>query len=119
VFALETGNDATRGHVIQECHDSIMQEIDDTVDSIWDHIQAAKAAFNRPIRFDNGIEINIPVEGELSYDFSQGVSLKSASTKTKKLSDISYSDVQAAFYQLQEIKQKEAQDGQKVASELD
>jgi hypothetical protein len=104
VFALETGNDATRGHVIQECHDSIMQEIDDTVDSIWDHIQAAKAAFNRPIRFDNGIEINIPVEGELSYDFSQGVSLKSSSTKTKKLSDISYSDVQAAYYQLQEIK---------------
>ena len=119
MFALETGNDATRGHVIQECHDSIMQEIDDNVDSIWDHIQAAKAAFNRPIRFDNGIEINIPVEGELSYDFSQGVSLKSSSTKTKKLSDISYSDVQAAFYQLQEIKQKEAQDGQKVASELD
>ena len=118
VFALETGNDATRGHVIQECHDSIMQEIDDNVDSIWDHIQAAKKAFDRTIRFDNGIEINIPVEGELSYDFSQGVSLKSGSTKTKKLSDISYSDVQAAYYQLQEIKQKEAQDGQKVAAEL-
>lgn len=119
VYELETGDDKTRGHIIQECHDSIMQEIDDSVDTVWDHIQKAKKAFNRTIRFHNGIEINIPIEGEIGYDFASSVSLKSGSTGTKKLDDISYGDVQAAFYRLQELKQKEVSDGQKANSELD
>lgn len=105
VFELETGNERTRGHIIQESHDNLMQEIDDSVDSIWNHIQETKKAFDRRIKFHNGIEVNIPVEGDLSYDFSQGVSLKAANG-SKRLNDISYIDVQAAYYKLQEIKEK-------------
>lgn len=106
VYELETGDDATRGCCIQESHDSIIQEIDNDVDTIWTFIQATKRAFERRIRFHNGIEVQIPVEGEISYDFASTVTLK-ARSGSKKLEDLSYQDVQLAFIKLQELKEKE------------
>jgi hypothetical protein len=107
VFALETGDERVRGKIIQECHDSIVQEIDDSVDSIWTFLKATEKAFDRKFRFHNGIEIQIPVEGEFGYDFAHTESLKSVRTKSKRLQDITYADVQAAYYKLQEHKEKE------------
>jgi len=51
--------------------------------------------------------INIPVEGEIGFDFNYTVALKSSKTGTKKLEDISYQDVQAAYYKLKEHQEKE------------
>jgi DNA polymerase family A len=120
VHRIETGPDATRGAIIQEGHDSIVQEIDDSVDSIWDYLQATKAAFDRRIRFHNGIEVQIPVEGEIGFDFYHTEALKSIRTKSKKLDDISYQDLQAAYYKLKEYQEKELTDAAtKTEHELD
>lgn len=115
VFALETGNDKTRGKIIQEGHDSIIQEIDDTPGAIWTHIQESIKASNRTIRMHNGIEINIPWEGELGYDFYHTEGLKSNIKKTKKLEDLTYQDIQASWLKLREFKEKELEDAAKEA----
>lgn len=107
VHAIETGDKSFRGRIIQESHDSIIQEIDDNVDSIWAFIQNTKRAFDRSIRFHNGIEVQIPVEGEIGYDFYHTETFKSSITKTKKLEDLSYTDVQVAWYKLQEYKEEQ------------
>ena len=108
VYELETGNDSTRGKIIQECHDSIVQEIDDSVESIWNFMQVTKAAYSRRIVFHNGIEVEIPVEGEIAFDFYNTVTIK-ARNGSKKLEDITYQDVQAAYYKLKENQEKERQ----------
>ena len=105
VFAIETGN--LGGYIIQESHDSIVQEINDTPDTIWTFLQATREASKRVIRFHNGIEVEIPWEAELGYDFYHTEGLKSSLTKTKKIEDISYSDIQVAWYKLQEYKEQQ------------
>lgn len=107
VYELETGNEQTRGRIIQEGHDSIIQEIPDAVESIWTHIQATKEAFNRRIQFHNGIEVEIPIEGKIGYDLNTTISFRSRGSGTKKLEDICYSDIQSAYYKLQEVREKE------------
>lgn len=120
VARIETGDERTRGCIIQESHDSIIQEIDDTPDAIWTFVQATKAAFDRSFRFHNGIEIKIPVEGELGYDFGSTVTLLSAKSKSKKLEDLSYTDIQAAWYSAQELREKELKaDAQEAKDQLD
>ena len=106
--------------VIQEGHDSIVQEIDDNAEAIWDYLQNTIKAFDRKITFHNGLEIQIPVEGELGYDFAHTETFKSLKTKSKKLEDLTYSDVQAAWYKLQEHKEQERlKDGAQTETELD
>lgn len=107
VYELETGNESTRGRILQEGHDSIVQEIDDNVESIWTSIQETKKASKRRIRFHNGIEIEIPWEAEIGYDLYHTEALKSSITNTKKLEDLSYTDVQAMYYKLQEYREQE------------
>lgn len=107
VYELETRKDKIAGHITQESHDSLVQEIDDKPDCIWDHLQATRQASNRVIRFHNGIEVEIPWEAELGYDFYHTEGLKSSLTKTKKIEDISYSDIQVAWYKLQEYKEQQ------------
>lgn len=107
VYEMERGSERTSGRIIQESHDSFVQEIDDDPETIWNFLQATKVASTRTIRFHNGIEINIPWEAELGYDFYHTGALKSSITKTKKLEDISYQDIQSAWYKLQEYKEAE------------
>ncbi len=97
------------GNVIQESHDSIVQEVEANADAIWTSLQNTIKAFDRPITFANGITVKIPVEGELGFDFNSTVTFKSSRTKTKKLTDISYQDVQAALYKIQEANEAELQ----------
>ncbi len=119
VYELETHKDANiKGHIIQEGHDSIIQEIENTVDNIWNHIQATKEASKRRIKFHNGIELEVPWEGEIGYDFYDTISFKSSIKKTKKLEDLSYTDIQAAYYQLNELREKQNA-AKKVESKLD
>jgi hypothetical protein len=121
VYELETGYERTRGAIIQESHDSIIQEIPDTVDNIWMYLQETKKAFKRRIRFHNGIELEIPVEGEIGFDFHHTVSFKSRDKGTKKLEDITYQDVQAAYYKLKEHQEVEriADAAKEIKPELD
>ena len=104
VFDLETKYDTSC--IIQEGHDSIVQEIDANAEMVWEYLQRTIKAFDRTATFYNGISINIPVEGEIGYDFSHTITFKSARTKTKKLTDLSYQDIQVALYKLNEYQEK-------------
>jgi hypothetical protein len=121
VYELETGNEQTRGCIIQEGHDSIIQEIPDDVGSIWNFLQATKEAFNRRIYFHNGIHLQIPVEGEIGFDFHHTVSFKNKQSGSKKLEDLNYQDVQIAYYKLKEYQEQEriADAAKETVSKLD
>lgn len=62
--------------VIQESHDSLAQEVEDNIETLENSLLMTKKAFDRIIRFHNGFEINIPLEGEIGYNFKDTVKLK-------------------------------------------
>lgn len=108
VYELETRDGGFgNGDIIQEGHDSIVQEINDEVDVIWTSIQNTIKAFDRTLRFHNGIELKIPVEGEIAYDFYKTFTFKNHDTGSKRLTDLQYKDVQIAYNELQEYRQSE------------
>lgn len=63
-------------NVIQESHDSLVNEVDDDLAVLEKQLGSVASAFNRTIRFDNGFEICIPIEGEIGYNFKDTVKLK-------------------------------------------
>lgn len=106
VYDLETKYEVSERKIIQEGHDSIVQEIPCNVDSLWDYIQRTIKSGDRVIRMYNGIEFNIPWESEISFDFYSTVTLKSKSG-SKKLTDLTYQDVQVALYKLKAMQELE------------
>ena len=58
VLQLES---TSRGSIVQEGHDSIVQDIPDTYDSVYGALVRVCDAFDRKISFHNGIELNIPI----------------------------------------------------------
>jgi hypothetical protein len=73
VLQLETNGSK---YIVQEGHDSIVQDIPDTTQRVYDLLCATKRAFNRKMRFYNGIEIMIPIEAQLGYDFDKVVKIE-------------------------------------------
>ena len=76
VYALESVLSSERRAIIQEGHDSIVQDIPNEESTILRYLERTRKAFERKIRFHNGIEIEIPIEAEIGYDFEDTVSLK-------------------------------------------
>lgn len=64
-------------NITHENHDSIGQEVPDKQDDILQVFEATGAAFDRQITFYNGITVQIPIEGEIGYNFKETVKLKS------------------------------------------
>jgi DNA polymerase I-like protein with 3'-5' exonuclease and polymerase domains len=83
--------------IIQECHDSIVQEVQAHPDMIYDWCQRTLKAFDRLVRHSNGIEYKIPVEAEIGFSLGEMETLKSSSTGTKKLEDISLQDIKELY----------------------
>lgn len=75
VAYLEQDVFGTARAIVQEGHDSIVQDIPVSVESISRYLERTVKAFDRPVRFHNGIEINIPIEAELGYDFDLKVGI--------------------------------------------
>jgi hypothetical protein len=75
-FTLLKIETETPGFIVQEGHDSLVQDIPDNPDTIYERLQASLRAGSRIIRFHNGIEIEIPWEAELGYDFAETVKIK-------------------------------------------
>lgn len=69
-------DDIGSNFVIQESHDSLVQEVDDNVDSLERILDSTNSAFDRHILFSNGFDIRIPIEGEIGYNFKDTVKLK-------------------------------------------
>lgn len=69
-------DDINSNYVVQESHDSLVNEVDDDLAILEKQLGSVASAFNRVIRFDNGFEICIPIEGEIGYNFKDTVKLK-------------------------------------------
>ena len=76
VLALETQYPASERYIVQEGHDSIVQDIRDDAETIYKTLLRTLAAFSRKIRFHNGIEVEIPIEAEVAYDFGVTAKIK-------------------------------------------
>jgi len=79
-------------YIVQEGHDSIVQDIPDDVEKVYQVLLRTCGAFDRVIRFYNGIEVKIPIEAEVGYDFQT----------TVKVKDFSRAGVKAAIDKLKE-----------------
>jgi hypothetical protein len=77
VMFLDRCND----YVVQESHDSVIQECPDRKEDILDAYRKARESFDRDIRFDNGFNIKIPIEGELGYTFGSMKKIKKSFTE--------------------------------------
>jgi hypothetical protein len=63
-------------YVLQDGHDSLCQEVPDNEEELLKVFHNTKDAFKRTIRFHNGIEIEIPIEGQIGYDWKHKVKMK-------------------------------------------
>lgn len=97
--------------IVQEGHDSIIQEVFDSVDCLWATMRVTLEAFDREIEFHNGITLKIPIEGKIGYDLNTTVTLKNNNTGSKKLSDISFDDLKTAYQKLQDIREQRSKAG--------
>jgi len=88
VLALDSCNN----YVIQEGHDSIVQEIPDSLSELLKVYADTTQAFKRTIKFHNGIEVDIPIEGKLGFDWLHTIEIK----------DWSRDGVEAAYKELKE-----------------
>ena len=77
VMELESSYPSTERAIVQEGHDSIVQDIPKDPDTILKYLNRTTAAFRRKIRFSNGIELEIPIEAKLGYDFNNSIKLQS------------------------------------------
>jgi len=105
VFELSCASDAKgeANQIVQEGHDSIVQESYDSPGQLYDKIQETRLSFKRTIRFSNGIEFEIPVEGEIGYTLGTMKTLK-AKNGSKKLEDITYEDVKELYQKVRAAK---------------
>lgn len=76
VLYLESQLPSEERAIIQEGHDSIVQDIPDDADTVYEYLLRTEHSFKRPIRFHNGIELEIPIEAEVGYDFNTTVKIK-------------------------------------------
>lgn len=63
-------------YILQDGHDSICQEVPDRESEIRGVFRSTRDAFKRLITFDNGISIEIPIEGHLGYNWKHKVKLQ-------------------------------------------
>jgi hypothetical protein len=112
VYFLETELPLEKRAIIQEGHDSIVQDIPDSTSSIWFYLSRTMESFVRRIRFHNGIEVEIPIEAEIGYDFNT----------TVKIKDMSLDGVLQAYEELQEkiqeLKEKEEVEDEELEAEF-
>jgi DNA polymerase-1 len=70
--------------ILQEGHDSIVQEVEydgANINKLCVALERTVQAFDRPITFHNGIMVNIPVEAELGFNFNKNVKIKTLDAK--------------------------------------
>ena len=68
--------DGCNDYIVQEGHDSIVQELPDNLQELLKVCSDTEKAFDRTIEFDNGINIDIPIEGKVGRDWFHTVEIK-------------------------------------------
>jgi hypothetical protein len=102
------------GCVVQEGHDSVVQEIEDTLGDLWIHIAETVAAFDRRITFHNGISLQIPIEAKIGYDFGKLIEIHHG--KSKRLVDCTFDDVKDAYEKLRELRNESTKSESKLTA---
>lgn len=86
--------------IVQEGHDSIVQDLPDNLTVLDMGLRNCIVGFDRKMRFQNGIEVQVPIEAEIGYDFATTVTVD----------DLSYDGLKKAKEKLKaKIAEKEAQ----------
>ena len=99
VLRLDGYNDFT----VHDGHDSICQEVPDNESNIREVFRAFYESFRRTITFHNGISVDIPIEGELCYNWGY----------TEKIKPFTEENVILAYKRLKE-RTKELKDAELV-----
>ncbi len=87
---------SSRDHIVHDGHDSLCQEVPDEFERLRQVLDATREAFTRTITFHNGIEIAIPIEAEIGYNFRD----------TVKLKELSSDGLEVAYKELKEKRQR-------------
>ena len=76
VLSLESNFPTEERRIVQEGHDSIVQDVPDSPETVYEYLLRTQLAFKRSITFHNGITVEIPIEAEVAYDFGTTVKIK-------------------------------------------
>lgn len=68
--------EALYSYVVQDGHDSIVQEFPDMESEVRRVYTSTDEAFNRDITFHNGVVVHIPIEGAFGYDWKHKVTFE-------------------------------------------
>jgi len=81
VLRMETDYAPKERAIVQEGHDSIVQDVRADPETVYKYLLRVQTAFSRIIKFHNGIEVEIPVEAEVGFDFQTTIKIKEFSRK--------------------------------------
>jgi DNA polymerase I-like protein with 3'-5' exonuclease and polymerase domains len=81
VLKLESEYPTEERAIVQEGHDSIVQDVRADAEVVYKYLLRVQTAFSRTIKFYNGIELEIPIEAEVGFDFNTTVKIKEFSRK--------------------------------------
>jgi hypothetical protein len=76
ILKLETAYASGERFVVQEGHDSIVQDVADNIETVYKYLLRVQSAFTRVITFHNGLTVEIPIEAEVGFDFQTTVKVK-------------------------------------------
>lgn len=96
LFEMETFYPPEERFIVQEGHDSIVQDVPNNIPTIMRQLDRIKKAFDRKIRFHNGISVTIPLEAKVGDDFNNAVEFK----------DLSEAGLRKALLELEEKREK-------------
>jgi len=76
VLKMESDYALDERFIVQEGHDSIVQDVRDDADIVLRQFLRVVDIFKRNIVFHNGISVEIPIEAEIGYNFQTTVRIK-------------------------------------------
>src|SRR5271165_6078579 len=84
-----------RNIVVMDGHDSMLNEVEDTFESVLDTLKLMQRAYDRVLRFPNGFEVKIPI------DFKIGYSIKGLVKCPGNLEEIGLQNIYQTLHQQQ------------------
>lgn len=81
VLKMESDYPPEERFIVQEGHDSIVQDVRANTEVVYKYLLRVQSAFSRTIKFYNRIELEIPIEAEVGFDFNTTVKIKEFSRK--------------------------------------
>lgn len=110
IFYLETNFPERERAIVQEGHDSIVQDIKASATYIWLYLQRTDLSYDREAVFHNGIRLRIPIEAELGYSWNKKVKIEEP---------FSYEGVCKALKECNDLRQQEIDEEERIKKDAD